>query len=155
MPRAETISSSDRWRSGGVRMGAFRRALRACAAAGLATAAGCAAPDVPHDADTALARRGPRLPAPGIPSPPAAIAAGTGPLAYAAPPREPTDAALPINLATALQLGNARPLDVQIAGRQVAAAAAAYDRARLLWVPNLVLGVDYFAHTGLQQNFAG
>jgi outer membrane protein TolC len=62
---------------------------------------------------------------------------------------------LPINLATALRLGNARPLDVQIAGRQVAAAAASYDRAQLLWVPNLLFGVDYFAHTGLQQNFAG
>jgi outer membrane protein TolC len=44
---------------------------------------------------------------------------------------------------------------VQIAGRQVAAAAAGYDRARLLWVPNLLFGTDYFAHTGPQQNFAG
>ncbi|HUR55931.1 MAG TPA: TolC family protein [Gemmataceae bacterium] len=73
------------------------------------------------------------------------------------PPQSPSseDALLPINLATALQLGNARPLDVQIAGRQVAVAAAQYDRAKLAWVPNLVVGIDYFAHAGLQQNFAG
>ena len=33
--------------------------------------------------------------------------------------------------------------------------AAQYDRAKLLWVPNFVVGVDYFGHAGLQQNFAG
>ena len=44
---------------------------------------------------------------------------------------------------------------MQIAGRQVAVAAAQYDRAKLLWVPNFVVGIDYFAHAGLQQNFAG
>jgi hypothetical protein len=31
---------------------------------------------------------------------------------------------------------------VQIAGRQVAAAAA-FDRARVLWLPNIVVGADY------------
>ena len=84
------------------------------------------------------------------------------PLAAPRPPAPPlaagqtaTDALLPINLATALQLANARPIDVQIAGRQVALAAAQYDRAKLLWVPNVVVGLDYFAHAGLQQNFAG
>ena len=69
------------------------------------------------------------------------------------PPPEPADAALPINLATALQLAHASPLDVQIAGRQVEAAAARYDRARLWWAPNIVAGTDYFVHTGPQQNF--
>lgn len=84
------------------------------------------------------------------------------PLAAPRPPSPPPRAALqtssdtlPINLATALHLGNARPLDVQIAGRQVAVAAAQYDRAKLLWVPNITVGVDYFAHAGLQQNFVG
>jgi outer membrane protein TolC len=137
-------------------MRAIRPALFACAAV-LGAAIGCAAPDVPLDAplDSALARRAPRMPSTGVPLPPASLAAGKSPLAFTPPPVEPSDAPLPINLATALRLGNARPLDVQIAGRQVAAAAATYERARLLWVPNLSLGLDYFAHTGLQQNFAG
>jgi outer membrane protein TolC len=92
---------------------------------------------------------------PGVAPPPMELLAGRGPLPENTPPAAPTDTPLPINLATALQLSNARPLDVQIAGRQVAVAAAVFDRARLLWVPNLVAGTDYFAHTGVQQNFQG
>lgn len=128
--------------------GALRRALWAGAVAGCA-APGCLAPERPLDTDAALERRAPKLP-PHKAAPPRAPTV---------PPPEPApedpDAPLPINLATALQLGNARPLDVQIAGRQVQAAAAAHDRARLLWVPNLAVGIDYFRHTGPQQNFAG
>jgi outer membrane protein TolC len=61
---------------------------------------------------------------------------------------------LPINLATAMQLANARPLDVQIAARQVQIAAAQFDRATWQWVPSLLGGVDYFHHDGPTQNFA-
>ncbi len=68
---------------------------------------------------------------------------------------EAADKVLPINLATALQLAHARPLDVQIAARQVTLAARQLDRAKLLWVPNLVTGLDYFRHDGGQQNFTG
>jgi outer membrane protein TolC len=89
------------------------------------------------------------------PAPSPLLLAGSGPLPKNTPKMAESDTPLPINFATALQLAGARPLDVQIAGRQVAAAAALYDRARLLWVPNLVLGTDYFAHTGPQQNFSG
>ena len=135
-------------------MGAIRRALFACTA-GLGAAAGCATPDDTLAVDHPLTRRVPRLPATGILPLPHTLTSGAAPLGTTAPPLEPTDAPLPINLATAMRLGNARPLDVQIAGRQVMAAAAAYDRAQLLWVPNLSLGLDYFAHTGKQQNFAG
>jgi outer membrane protein TolC len=71
------------------------------------------------------------------------------------PMAEAGEKILPINLATALRLANAQPIDVQIAGRQVELAAASYDRARLLWVPNLIMGADYFRHEGGQQNFAG
>lgn len=88
-------------------------------------------------------------------APPASLLSGRGPLPQSTPKAAESDTPLPINFATALQLAGARPLDVQIAGRQVAVAAAQYDRARLLWVPNLVLGTDYYAHTGPQQNFQG
>ncbi len=62
---------------------------------------------------------------------------------------------LPINLATAMQLAGANPIDVQIAMRQVELSAKQYDRAKLLWLPNIMVGADYFRHDGLQQNFAG
>lgn len=135
-------------------MGAVRRTLAAHAVAALFAATGCHTPEpfeAPAERLRALPPALPRGPA----APPVAAVAGKSPVANAFPSLEPTDAALPINLATALQLANARPIDVQIAGQQVAAAAAVYDRARLLWVPNIALGVDYFAHTGPQQNFAG
>ena len=61
----------------------------------------------------------------------------------------------PINLATALQLAGASPIDVQIAGRQVELSSKSLERARLLWLPNLTVGTDYFHHEGLQQNFLG
>lgn len=133
----------------------IRRALFACAVAGLGTATGCTTPGAAPDESVSAARA--QIPAKaGAPSfvpPSPKLAAGVGPDAN--PPREATDAALPINLATALKLSDARPLDVQIAGQQVAVAAAVYDRARALWLPNISLGTDYFSHTGPQQNFAG
>ena len=149
-----------RGRSG---MRGTRRAVLGCAAAGLLAATGCT-PTTASLADAPPVARGqtpartaPASPIPsaaGIP-PPANLEAGRGPLPTEAPAVAPSDVPLPINLATALHLSGARPLDVQITARQVAAAAAAFDRARLLWVPNLVVGTDYFAHAGNQQNFAG
>ncbi|HEY1186515.1 MAG TPA: TolC family protein [Gemmata sp.] len=134
----------------------IRRTLIACTVAGLGAAAGCTAPGTLAD-DSVLAARAqqpPRTGARGVMPPAPALMAGKGP-AMSAPRPEPTDTPLPINLATALKLSNARPLDVQIAGQQVAVAAAVYDRARVLWLPNISLGTDYFSHTGPQQNFAG
>jgi outer membrane protein TolC len=134
-----------------------RRVLLLSAAVGL----GCGCVPNQYRTDTPRPLAPPRVTetstaaGPPIAAPPAELLAGNGPLPESTPPPAPTDAPLPINLATALQLSNARPLDVQIAGRQVAVAAAQFDRARLLWVPNLVAGTDYFAHTGVQQNFQG
>lgn len=128
------------------------------AAAGLGSATGClSAPAIldPDPMPTVVRAQEPPKPASAIAPPPASLTAGRGPLPDPTPPAAPSDTPLPVNLATALQLANARPLDVQIAGRQVEVAAAVYDRAKLLWVPNIVLGTDYFAHTGLQQNFQG
>src|SRR5262245_11391290 len=115
-----------------------RRSVLGCAAAGLFAATGCI-PTTASLADPApLARLQPSPvpPVPGIPAPPPDLQAGRGPLPTATPPLAESDTPLPINLATALHLSGGRPLDVQIAGRQVAVAAALFDRARLLWVPN-------------------
>jgi outer membrane protein TolC len=60
--------------------------------------------------------------------------------------------ALPINLAMAMQLASARPLDVQMAARQVQIAVAQFDRAKVLWAPSVLLGADYFYHNGGVQD---
>ncbi len=59
---------------------------------------------------------------------------------------------LPINLATAMQLAGARPLDIATATKQVEQALALQLQAKVLWIPNLNGGVDYFRHDGVQQN---
>lgn len=76
-------------------------------------------------------------------------------LLLAAPPLAADDRAHPISLPVALQLAGANPLDVAYAARQVDLAAMQYRQAKLLWVPNLTVGADYFRHEGGQQNFAG
>jgi|SRR5579883_951668 len=62
---------------------------------------------------------------------------------------------LPINLPTALSLTDAAPLDIQIASEGVRAASAAFSRARVMWLPNINTGVDYFRHDGKIQQVAG
>ena len=139
----------------------FRRALWAWAVAGLGTATGCTPPYISQESKAILREDTVPRPLPAsrrtsdFTPPPASLTAGKSPFANTTPPVEASDAPLPINLATAFRLSNARPLDVQIAGKQVAAAAAVYDRARVLWLPNISLGMDYFSHTGPQQVFAG
>ena len=63
-----------------------------------------------------------------------------------------TPQGLPINLATALQLAGATPLDIAAATAQVQQALALELQAKVLWIPNLNAGVDYFRHDGVQQN---
>ena len=77
------------------------------------------------------------------------------PAATLAPPSADGQRTFPITLATALQLASARPLDVQIAARQVEAAAARFDRAKFAWLPTVHVGGDYFHHDGAVQNFQG
>ena len=60
---------------------------------------------------------------------------------------------LPINLATAMQLAGVSPLDIATATAQVEQAVALQLQAKVLWIPNLNAGVDYFRHDGVQQNF--
>jgi outer membrane protein TolC len=89
------------------------------------------------------------------------LVAGPSPTTPAAPPTfkapvpAPCDKPLPINLAAALQLANARPLDVQIASERIQEAAAQLARARVLWLPTIYLGTDYYRHVGRIQETAG
>ena len=63
--------------------------------------------------------------------------------------------ALPITLPTALQLTQASPLDIQIAEERIRVSAAQYDRAKVLWLPNINTGADYFRHDGQIQDVVG
>jgi outer membrane protein TolC len=62
---------------------------------------------------------------------------------------------LPINLPTALQLANVRPLDVAVAAQRIRQSYADLKRARVLWLPSVYLGFDYFRHDGQLQDVAG
>src|SRR4051794_9897941 len=79
-----------------------------------------------------------------------------------AQPRDPTglgpakpevaDRPLPINLATALRLADARPLVIEAARAAVETEYGLYEQARVLWLPSVYLGFDYQRHDGGQQN---
>jgi outer membrane protein TolC len=64
-----------------------------------------------------------------------------------------TDRALPINLATALRLADARPVIIEAARAAVETEYGLYEQARVLWLPSVYLGVDYQRHDGGQLNF--
>lgn len=57
---------------------------------------------------------------------------------------------LPINLATALRLADARPLVIEAARAAVETEYGLYQQARALWLPSLYAGVDYQRHDGGQ-----
>jgi outer membrane protein TolC len=61
-------------------------------------------------------------------------------------------AGLPINLATAMRLAGVNPLDIAAATVQVRQGLALLLQAKVLWIPNLNAGVDYFRHDGFSQN---
>lgn len=64
------------------------------------------------------------------------------------PPLEPGDLRLPINLATALRLADARPIIISATGATVWVAEAKLQKAAVLWLPSLNLGGDYIRHDG-------
>jgi outer membrane protein TolC len=70
-------------------------------------------------------------------------------------PAQPCDRPLPINLPTALKLANVRPLDIALASQRLRLAAVDLQRANVLWLPSIYLGVDYFRHDGQIQDVAG
>ncbi|MHB1423043.1 MAG: TolC family protein [Gemmataceae bacterium] len=61
----------------------------------------------------------------------------------------------PINLPTAMKLGNARGLDIQLASQQLQASVAQLQGARVLWLPNVLFGADYNRHSGAIQEANG
>jgi outer membrane protein TolC len=77
--------------------------------------------------------------------------------APAVPPAAPaaTDRPLPINLATALCLSNARPLVIAFAQNSVELAAAQLQHAKVMWLPNFNTGIDYYRHVVYDQETQG
>ncbi|HEV8004017.1 MAG TPA: TolC family protein, partial [Planctomycetaceae bacterium] len=79
----------------------------------------------------------------------------TAPQPAASAPLPSGDKPLAINLASALQLAGAEPIDVRLAAARIRLAAAQLDYAKLLWLPTLYLGTDYFRHDGQIQDSSG
>lgn len=91
-----------------------------------------------------------RAPAPG-PAPPIGPAAN---IQVGAPPSAGA-MVLPINLPTALRLGNVNALDIAYAARRLQVATAQLEGTRVLWLPNLLAGTDYYRHDGQIQDVMG
>jgi outer membrane protein TolC len=62
---------------------------------------------------------------------------------------------LPINLPTALQLGNVQSVAVMATSERIRVAAATLDQANVLWLPSVTFGGDYNRHDGFNQDAAG
>lgn len=62
---------------------------------------------------------------------------------------------LPISLPVAFHLAQVNPIDVQVAAERINAAQARLDLAKVLWLPNLVWGIDYARHDGQIQSVTG
>ncbi len=67
----------------------------------------------------------------------------------------PQPQAFPIHLPMALQLAGVRPLDIALATQRWQAAQAEWERARVLWLPTVFVGAEYFRHDGRIQDVAG
>src|SRR6266851_4468904 len=77
------------------------------------------------------------------------------PVPLTAPAAASGDKPLPINLPSALQLANANSLDIAVASQRIQVAAAQLERANVLWLPTIQLGVDYYRHDGRIQDVQG
>jgi outer membrane protein TolC len=146
----------------------LRRAARSLAGAGAFLVSACASLDSggAKPKPPPPARRAPLAPASGVVPAGAQVKAegkdakqtkGATELSAlpAVPPAATQGKPLPIDLPTALALTDATPLDVQIAGERLRAATAAFDRARVMWLPDINSGIDYFRHDGQIQQVAG
>jgi outer membrane protein TolC len=145
----------------------LRFAIRTAALLALGQAAVAAAPPNAYPEPNVPAASAELSPSPEvIPAPPAPQGPQppfTGPVLNQSPqapvvPRASpaaTDRPLPINLATALCLSNARPLVIAFAQNSVELAAAQLQQAKVLWLPNFNAGVDYYRHDGYDQQTDG
>jgi outer membrane protein TolC len=52
-------------------------------------------------------------------------------------------------------LAGVRPIDIGLASERIRLAAAQLDRAQVLWLPTVYLGVDYYRHDGQIQSVEG
>jgi outer membrane protein TolC len=71
------------------------------------------------------------------------------------PPLEAGDLPLPINLATALRLADARPLIIAAAQASAWVAEAQYQKAKVLWLPAFMMNAAYFRHDGYGPDLNG
>ena len=62
------------------------------------------------------------------------------------------DLPLPINLATALRLADARPIVIEAARAALETQYGLLQQARVLWLPTIYAGVNYQRHDGGQEN---
>jgi outer membrane protein TolC len=130
-------------------MGQVRR-LNSMILAGLLFLSGCYTPGSPAlDAMTAP------VVLPGVEDLPVPAPSTTSPNLPAAPPTQPDDRPLLINLPTALQLANVRAVDVAAAAERITVAAALLEQAKVLWLPTITLGGDYYRHDGSTQDTTG
>lgn len=138
----------------------IRRVARLAAAAGVLALPACSALDTPPAAIQPRPVVAGKVPM----TPPAATVQPAGgderagpakPALPAVPPAGTQGRPLPINLSTALALSGANPLDIQIASERLRAASAALDRAKVMWLPNVGVGLDYFRHDGQIQDVVG
>jgi outer membrane protein TolC len=67
----------------------------------------------------------------------------------------PSDKPLPISLPNALKLADAQAIDIALAAQQIQVAIAQLERAKVLWLPTIYVGVDYFRHDGQIQDTSG
>lgn len=78
---------------------------------------------------------------------------GRGGISLQAPPA--AERSLAITLPAALQLAQARPLDIAAAAERLRVAQAQLDRVRVAWLPTIYLGIDYQRHDGQLQDIVG
>jgi outer membrane protein TolC len=82
-------------------------------------------------------------------SPPSPLPAVAGEAsALKPPPLEDTDRPLPITLATALRLSDARPLIIAVAQARAWIAEARLQRAKAFWAPAIMINAAYLRHDG-------
>jgi outer membrane protein TolC len=91
-------------------------------------------------------------PAPAVLPPPRKVPSPRDPTGLGLAQPQEAEQALPINLATALRLADARPLVIEAARAAVETQMGVYKQARVLWLPTVYVGFDYQRQDGSQQN---